>query len=193
MGLRTLALVVLLLGTACTPSDQGSTQPRPDTSEPQSPAAPVASETDVPSPERATQSFPSAESAPPRPVEETPGSEPLATDFFRTPSGNIRCGITGTGPGVECAISSGLNPEPTEEGCDLDWRGLHVSDEEVSPSCGGDPAPVVLEDPGTLPVLEYGRTWSRDGIVCRSEKTGLTCTNEDGRGFFLSRARWETF
>jgi hypothetical protein len=38
--------------------------------------------------------------------------------------------------------------------------------------------------------LEYGQTWSRDGITCNSQSTGLTCSNATDDGFFLSQAEW---
>ena len=43
------------------------------------------------------------------------------------------------------------------------------------------------------PVLAYGRTWRRSGIVCRSRRTGLRCTNRTGHGFTLAREAWRIF
>ena len=42
-------------------------------------------------------------------------------------------------------------------------------------------------------VIPYGSAWSREGFQCRSQISGLTCTNPAGHGFFLSRERWRTF
>jgi hypothetical protein len=42
-------------------------------------------------------------------------------------------------------------------------------------------------------VLEYGSYISLGGITCVSERTGMTCTNLDGHGFTLSRARQSLF
>ena len=38
-----------------------------------------------------------------------------------------------------------------------------------------------------VPVLGYGRSWTRSGIRCVSKASGLTCTNAAGHGFALSR------
>jgi hypothetical protein len=37
----------------------------------------------------------------------------------------------------------------------------------------------------TGPVLHYGRTWTARGFRCESRRTGLTCRNSSGHGFFL--------
>jgi hypothetical protein len=37
-----------------------------------------------------------------------------------------------------------------------------------------------------LPHLGYGKTWSAYGFSCHSAKSGLTCQNRSGHGFFLS-------
>ena len=55
-------------------------------------------------------------------------------------------------------------------------------------ACAGDTA--VLPN---APVLAYGRTWRRGGIVCRSRRTGLRCTNRSGHGFTLAREAWRIF
>jgi hypothetical protein len=44
-----------------------------------------------------------------------------------------------------------------------------------------------------LGVLAYGAQWTRDGLTCKSERAGVTCTNRKGHGFRLSRARQELF
>lgn len=118
--------------------------------------------------------------------------EPLTSDTFQTPSGNIRCEAVARSS-VECVIASGMNPEPTESDCNLDWRGVYVSAHEASPSCAGDPLMVVSDDADDVPVVGYGQTWQRRAVTCRSERAGLTCTNRRGHGFFLSRAGWRTF
>ncbi|MDP8911577.1 MAG: hypothetical protein M3M94_05875 [Actinomycetota bacterium] len=56
------------------------------------------------------------------------------------------------------------------------------------PVCAGD---TVLG--ARLPVLRYGRTWSRGGFTCRSRRAGVRCTNRSGRGFLLARERWRLF
>jgi hypothetical protein len=44
-----------------------------------------------------------------------------------------------------------------------------------------------------LPILRYGRTWTWHGIRCTSRRTGLTCTNQAGHGFVLSRQSQRVF
>jgi uncharacterized protein DUF6636 len=109
----------------------------------------------------------------------------LTSDTFVMPSGNIGCGFFDA---LRCDIRSGLNPTPSGT-CDLDWTGLTL---EVSggaaPQCAGD----TVVDPGA-PVLQYGETWSRAGIICESRRTGLECINSDEHGFLLSRASWNAF
>ena len=36
-------------------------------------------------------------------------------------------------------------------------------------------------------VLEYGKNFSRGGLMCNSQMNGMTCQNSQGHGFFLSR------
>jgi hypothetical protein len=68
---------------------------------------------------------------------------------------------------------------------------LTATGRAVPVTCAGDPGPFLVESKAT--VLAYGRTWSRDGISCTSEATGLTCKNRSAHGFFLSRERWRSF
>lgn len=115
-----------------------------------------------------------------------PAHAQLTTKMFQTPSGNVGCAIfSGT---LRCDILSGLNPEPQGD-CELDWTGLFVkASGKAGPVCAGD----TVYDPDA-PVLAYGGKWKRKGIMCRSRRSGLTCTNKLDHGFFLSRNSWRTF
>jgi hypothetical protein len=113
---------------------------------------------------------------------------------FRMPSRNIGCLFEPPIPGsggkgvLRCDILSGLKPEPRRR-CELDWTGVAVNAiGRASPTCAGDTA----FDRRT-PILRYGTTWRRAGIVCRSRRTGLRCTNGRGHGFVLARERWRVF
>jgi hypothetical protein len=44
-----------------------------------------------------------------------------------------------------------------------------------------------------LRTLAYGTTWHWHGFGCSSQKSGLTCRNPAGHGFFLSRERQRRF
>jgi uncharacterized protein DUF6636 len=105
---------------------------------------------------------------------------------FQMPSGNIGCRYGGGT--LRCDIRSGLDPEPRRD-CDLDWTGLSVeADGKARPVCAGD---TVLDS--NARTLDYGRKWKRNGIVCRSRRSGLRCHNRKDHGFFLSRDNWDTF
>jgi hypothetical protein len=117
----------------------------------------------------------------------SPAQRP-AFEFFRLPSGNIGCVYAAQGASLRCDILSGLRPQPRGR-CELDWTGLTITATgRARPQCAGDTA----VDRRSR-VIAYGRTWRRNGIVCQSATTGLTCRNRSARGFFLSRARWRVF
>ena len=92
----------------------------------------------------------------------------------------LRCDITNHQPSWT---------EPPAD-CDLDWDGILFL-EETGPGrrgCAGD-----IGASPRAPVLDYGRQISAGGITCRSERTGVTCTNRDGHGIFLSRRQQRIF
>ena len=107
---------------------------------------------------------------------------------FKTPSGNIVCGYGGGSIG--CGIKTGLRPAPRNTCHDLDYSGkrmsLRTTGAAVIDLCAGDPGPFLVEAKAS--VLAYGSKWHGGGITCASRRTGLTCTNRDGHGFFMSRA-----
>lgn len=119
--------------------------------------------------------------------------------YFKTPSGNIVCGhsvaASARETSVECGIRSGLKPAPRNTCTDLDYSGKRVGltalGRAVPVVCAGDPGPFLFASRAR--VLAYGRTWRGGGIACTSRRTGLTCRNRRGHGFFLSRARWRSF
>ena len=112
-------------------------------------------------------------------------------DGFRSPTGNIYCEYIG-GPDaideVGCVIRSGLVPSPGDLCRDSDsnvvalWLGSTGS------------AVADCDEHGWIyhdnPVLDYGATWSRSGITCTSQETGVTCRNEAGGELKLARASW---
>ena len=121
---------------------------------------------------------------------------PAAAQEFRSPSGNISCYYYGperSAPNyaLRCDITN-HQPSWTEPpaDCDLDWDGILFL-EETGPGrrgCAGD-----IGASPRAPVLDYGRQISAGGITCRSERTGVTCTNRDGHGIFLSRRQQRIF
>lgn len=113
--------------------------------------------------------------------------------FFRSPSGNINC-VLGTGDDafVRCDIS-GFTPSFSQPpaGCDLDWGDsfeISATGRKGVLGCHGDTA--FSEDSFTL---GYDDALIFAGFACRSEKTGMSCTNERGHGFEISKAKQRVF
>jgi uncharacterized protein DUF6636/VWA domain-containing protein len=122
---------------------------------------------------------------------------PPPANVFRTPTHNIVCehSPAGRSPGsIECGIHSGLKPAPARVNCNghgdfvKNRLALQATGPVQAVTCAGDPGPFALET--GAPVLRYGHRYSGGGITCTSRFKGLTCTNRDGHGFFLSRQRW---
>jgi hypothetical protein len=96
---------------------------------------------------------------------------------FQTPSRNIVC--NGSGSQVDCVVFS---VSPT---CQKTWsvrRSGRASFHCYFANIGTD-----------VPVLQYGRAISLVGVRCVSRRSGLTCTNTSGHGFFLSRGSQRMF
>jgi hypothetical protein len=106
----------------------------------------------------------------------------LVQGGFLTPSGNIACNVGRLGPaassprGIACSVYS-----------ESDKRGIKTWWMRVT---GRAQAAHVQANAATdFPKLAYGRTYAWHGIRCTSARTGLTCRNLSGHGFFLSRQR----
>ena len=123
-------------------------------------------------------------------------SPALADDYieFHTPSANIFCGlyVGADMTGVRCDILSmstrSYNREPAD--CEFDWGNSFAVDAEGEGylACVSDS---VVDDAGLE--IGYGEEVSLGGITCVSEKTGMTCTNQDGHGFKVSKAAQRVF
>ncbi|QQA41382.1 DUF6636 domain-containing protein [Pelagovum pacificum] len=112
--------------------------------------------------------------------------------YFRAPSGNIVCAMTGGGyNSARCDIfelSPTYRTRPAD--CDLEWGS---SFEVTSASsgyvlCAGDTVNM-----GGSPVLPYGQTVTLGAITCYSETTGMSCVNSLGHGFTVARAQQRVF
>jgi hypothetical protein len=118
----------------------------------------------------------------------------LADDivFFRSPSGNIHCLIaTGDFAAARCDLREATLSYPVPPAdCDLEW-GLSF---EVGPTGRGTPACVgdTVQSPTSI-VLGYGDSLSLGGLTCRSERSGMTCTNAAGHGFAVAKASQRVF
>ena len=121
-------------------------------------------------------------------------SPAFAGDYvnFHSPSGNIQCAIsTGDYAGVRCDMSE-LTPSFTKAppDCEFDWGSSFAVDAKGKGylACVSD---AVANDEGLE--LGYGKSISLDGFTCKSEKSGLTCTNKSGHGFSISKAKQRLF
>lgn len=111
---------------------------------------------------------------------------------FQTPSGNIYCNGAVIQSGIDCTIieRSGVPPLPKPASCKSNWGHVFVLD-ATGPArmqCGDHLNRVSYTD-----VADYGLTGEFGDITCKSEKTGLTCRNKSGHGFFLSRRQQKLF
>lgn len=121
---------------------------------------------------------------------------PAAADvfMFATPSGNIQCsvGVSAESADVQCSIveRSGPPPMPRPMACASGWGHSFILLERgpVQMVCGPEPTRLSLQD--TAP---YGETGRFGDITCQSERTGFSCRNADGHGFFLSRRSQRVF
>jgi hypothetical protein len=110
-----------------------------------------------------------------------PTPEPVQTGF-NVPSGNIVCngGPYRGGHVLACTVFS----EGSARGQKI-WSMRptgRVSVGFLKSSAATD-----------FPTLSYGRSWPWLGIRCTSRRSGLTCTNQSGHGFFLSRQSQRVF
>lgn len=119
----------------------------------------------------------------------------LADEYFgfRSPTGNIHCAMYTFDGRAEarCDLRS-YTPSYTRRpaGCEQDWGmafGVAASGKGEL-LCVGD----TVQDPGN-PVLPYGEAVSLGGISCVSSKTGMTCTNAEGHGFSVAKAKQKLF
>jgi hypothetical protein len=115
------------------------------------------------------------------------------TMFFQSPTGNIQCAIsTGDYSGVRCDILD-YSPsfEQSSPDCEFDWGGSFGVDSEADTGyllCVSDA--VAGGEPETL---AYGEAKQLGPYRCTSEKTGISCSNQSGHGFALSKAEQRLF
>ena len=96
---------------------------------------------------------------------------------FATPSRNIVC--NGSPGRLDCVVFS------VSKTCQKTWS--------LKPK-GTSTLRCLYANIGTeVPVLAYGRSLSRSGMRCVSRRRGLTCSNRDHHGFFLSRESQRRF
>ncbi|MEM9320004.1 MAG: DUF6636 domain-containing protein [Pseudomonadota bacterium] len=122
-----------------------------------------------------------------------PGTATADGYGFMTPSTNICCNGAVLDGYIDCAIIE-RDSEPTlprPAGC----AGVWGHDFRLAAT---GPAEVLCSDslPGRVnytDIAPYGQSGEFGPITCRSEQTGLTCVNQSGHGFFLSRRVQQVF
>jgi hypothetical protein len=113
---------------------------------------------------------------------------------FMSPTGNIVCAVyfeDGFPQTLICEIGehTSADPPPPSD-CDGDWGGTFSVEKR------GDTAQlncVTDSIRADYPIIGYGSTWENGGFKCEVERQGVTCRNQDGHGFFLSKAEREMF
>lgn len=112
---------------------------------------------------------------------------------FQSPTGNIQCGLYrgDQGASVRCDLMQ-LTPSYTKQpqDCEFDWGSSFAVDDKGKGyvACVSD----AVGDPANG-VLPYGEAVSLGGISCVSAKTGMTCTNGEGHGFTISKAKQKVY
>jgi hypothetical protein len=119
----------------------------------------------------------------------------LADDYigFQSPTGNIQCGLYrgDQGASVRCDLME-LVPSYRKQpaSCEFDWGSSFAVDDvgKGYVACVSD----AVGDPSNG-VLPYGEAVSLGGISCVSAKTGMTCTNGEGHGFTIAKAKQKVY
>ncbi|MDX8461114.1 hypothetical protein [Mesorhizobium humile] len=110
--------------------------------------------------------------------------DPNGAIEFHTPSDNIACGLSESG-----SDGSGA----PELACD---RLAPVYLRFILPARG---KATILRDVGDqwccggYNELPYGREWQSGPFTCDSTASGLTCENQQGHGFFISKAKVKAY
>jgi hypothetical protein len=115
--------------------------------------------------------------------------DPSGAITFVMPSGNIDCIYTPAG-GSGVYVPPGGGPELS---CD---RAQPIYLRFVLENTG--PAQMIgnVGDPGCCGGTNgfpYGMTWRMAPFTCTSSTKGLTCTRDDGHGFFISKAKVQAY
>lgn len=120
----------------------------------------------------------------------------LADEYiaFHSPSGNIQCGLYASSDftGVRCDIGqmTAQTYRQAPPDCEFDWGNSFAVDAVGKGylACVSD---AVADDSGLE--LGYGQKLSLGGITCSSASNGMSCVNEGGHGFTLSKAKQRLF
>jgi hypothetical protein len=119
----------------------------------------------------------------------------------KTPTRNISCFYVPMKPTVRgsllCDIRRASYLGALQKNCiassGLDWHGFSLtSNGRGRVICSGGVLYDIGRDTPTFTVLPYGKTWRYRSFTCVSRPNGLTCSNNQRHGLFLSRETWHT-
>ncbi len=121
------------------------------------------------------------------------GSASAKEIYFRTPSENIYCAYMDFdgAPFIRCDIRDYTPSFKHPADCELDYGSafqITTRARRGEVLCAGDT--VMFPD---AEEVGYGDSFAEGGLSCDIEKTGVTCTNAKGHGFFLSKAKQKVF
>ena len=104
---------------------------------------------------------------------------------FKTPSGQLGCAYTKDPTTLRCDTTFATRFKQRPPRCEGDYgHSFEVSPHgHASAICAGD---TVLSATGAK-TLPYGHAWTIGPYACTNQTTSLTCTNDQGHGFRLSR------
>ena len=119
----------------------------------------------------------------------------VAADGFKMPSGDIVCTVQDPDANLAGELRCDTrNFRPTKvrppRDCPLGWGDAYAIGQTGKSEriCHGDT--IMHED---VMVLPYGMTWQHGPYTCRSQPSGLTCSNVQGHGFSLSKSSQRLF
>lgn len=128
----------------------------------------------------------------------------LSRDFakvFATPSGNVLCGgnpirKADAKPDTNDLYCLVYQNQAMPKNCKAQGQGLEFvlnARGKAAMSCAGFEFEPYNEGQARTRIVNYGETVRGQGWECRSETSGLTCRNSEGRGFRVNRSRYEWF
>ncbi|MCP2040662.1 hypothetical protein L1281_001251 [Neisseria sp. HSC-16F19] len=115
---------------------------------------------------------------------------------FSTPSGNVLCGGNPRDKHHTALYCLVYHNKAMPKKCQTKGHGLDLTlnaKGKAALRCAGFEFLPENEGEAQTRTLNYGETIRGRGWECRSETTGLTCRNSQGRGFTVNRSRYQLF
>ena len=116
---------------------------------------------------------------------------------LKTPSGNISCFVTpGPPAALHCSLKQAdyahvMQTVKCGPPIGLDWAGFTLpARAKAAVTCSGGILYSPEKQRPRYVVVPYGTTWHAGPFDCRSQISGLGCSNHTGHGLFISRETW---